>query len=210
LTWPAKPPHAKHQPSPTPYQAMPHFTMPWRPRRCRACSAPGSPGAWPGASLGRFERQITCGLDSLLLSLSREQGGGSSHRPWTGWPGSSTSWGRRGEARRKSATAWGGGSVQRSYDQSYGGASHRIAVRPKPSYPGRPAGRENREVWREDSAYWRGLGLVGAGGFEPPNTGSKVPRLTTWPRPRSFRPCAAGFRTVPGPVPRPGSSGPGR
>ena len=25
--------------------------------------------------------------------------------------------------------------------------------------------------------------LVGAGGFEPPNTGSKVPRLTAWPRP---------------------------
>ena len=28
---------------------------------------------------------------------------------------------------------------------------------------------------------WRGL--VGAGGFEPPNTGAKVPRLTAWPRP---------------------------
>lgn len=26
LTWPAKPPQQKHQPSPTPYQAMPHFT----------------------------------------------------------------------------------------------------------------------------------------------------------------------------------------
>src|SRR5213080_2487074 len=26
-------------------------------------------------------------------------------------------------------------------------------------------------------------GVVGAGGFEPPNTGSKVPRLATWPRP---------------------------
>src|SRR4029078_12244177 len=25
--------------------------------------------------------------------------------------------------------------------------------------------------------------VVGAGGFEPPNTGSKVPRLTAWPRP---------------------------
>ena len=25
--------------------------------------------------------------------------------------------------------------------------------------------------------------MVGAGGFEPPNTGSKVPRLTAWPRP---------------------------
>src|SRR5207247_4278775 len=25
--------------------------------------------------------------------------------------------------------------------------------------------------------------MVGAGGFEPPNTGSKVPRLATWPRP---------------------------
>src|SRR4029079_11038859 len=24
---------------------------------------------------------------------------------------------------------------------------------------------------------------IGAGGFEPPNTGSKVPRLTAWPRP---------------------------
>ena len=27
------------------------------------------------------------------------------------------------------------------------------------------------------------IGLVGAGGFEPPNTGSKVPRLAAWPRP---------------------------
>src|SRR5215470_13091573 len=25
--------------------------------------------------------------------------------------------------------------------------------------------------------------MVGAGGFEPPNTGSKVPRLAAWPRP---------------------------
>ena len=29
--------------------------------------------------------------------------------------------------------------------------------------------------------------LVGAGGFEPPNTGSKVPRLTAWPRPTTRR-----------------------
>src|SRR4051794_9090215 len=29
LTWPAKPPHEKHQPSPTPYQAMPPFTERW-------------------------------------------------------------------------------------------------------------------------------------------------------------------------------------
>src|SRR5215831_7242414 len=27
------------------------------------------------------------------------------------------------------------------------------------------------------------MSMVGAGGFEPPNTGSKVPRLSTWPRP---------------------------
>ena len=27
------------------------------------------------------------------------------------------------------------------------------------------------------------INVVGAGGFEPPNTGSKVPRLTAWPRP---------------------------
>src|SRR5205823_3024461 len=27
------------------------------------------------------------------------------------------------------------------------------------------------------------VGVAGAGGFEPPNTGSKVPRLTAWPRP---------------------------
>ena len=33
--------------------------------------------------------------------------------------------------------------------------------------------------------------MVGAGGFEPPNTGSKVPRLTAWPRPRSVRPSAS-------------------
>src|SRR6185312_4354410 len=26
LTWPAKPPEQKHQPSPTPYHAIPHFT----------------------------------------------------------------------------------------------------------------------------------------------------------------------------------------
>ncbi len=26
FTWPAKPPQQKHHPSPTPYQAMPHFT----------------------------------------------------------------------------------------------------------------------------------------------------------------------------------------
>src|SRR3954465_4251243 len=29
--------------------------------------------------------------------------------------------------------------------------------------------------------------MVGAGGFEPPNTGSKVPRLTAWPRPSRAR-----------------------
>ena len=29
--------------------------------------------------------------------------------------------------------------------------------------------------------------MVGAGGFEPPNTGSKVPRLTAWPRPSPIR-----------------------
>src|SRR5205823_13269979 len=28
--------------------------------------------------------------------------------------------------------------------------------------------------------------LAGAGGFEPPNTGSKVPRLTAWPRPNEL------------------------
>src|ERR671918_72419 len=27
--------------------------------------------------------------------------------------------------------------------------------------------------------------MAGAGGFEPPNTGSKVPRLTAWPRPNT-------------------------
>src|SRR5262249_31218098 len=45
--------------------------------------------------------------------------------------------------------------------------------------------------------------VVGAGGFEPPNTGSKVPRLATWPRPIVFaspdpaprRPAAAHYRT---------------
>src|SRR5215471_12390689 len=30
---------------------------------------------------------------------------------------------------------------------------------------------------------------VGAGGFEPPNTGSKVPRLTAWPRPKTIENC---------------------
>src|SRR4029078_1130668 len=37
----------------------------------------------------------------------------------------------------------------------------------------------------------RGRNLVGAGGFEPPNTGSKVPRLTAWPRPSVTGPCMA-------------------
>src|SRR5207342_2987723 len=32
--------------------------------------------------------------------------------------------------------------------------------------------------------------LVGAEGFEPSNTGSKVPRLTAWPRPIPFTPLA--------------------
>src|SRR5262249_32057058 len=31
------------------------------------------------------------------------------------------------------------------------------------------------------------IGMVGAGGFEPPNTGSKAPRLTAWPRPSRAR-----------------------
>jgi hypothetical protein len=48
--------------------------------------------------------------------------------------------------------------------------------------------------------------VVGAGGFEPPNTGSKIPRLAASPRPRSSGPCAARNRRVTAPVPRPGSS----
>ena len=42
--------------------------------------------------------------------------------------------------------------------------------------------------------------VVGAGGFEPSNTGSKVPRLTAWPRPISgstARACAASGRGSP-------------
>src|SRR6185295_9632313 len=36
--------------------------------------------------------------------------------------------------------------------------------------------------------------MVGAGGFEPPNTGSKVPRLTAWPRPS--RAHEANYKTL--------------
>src|SRR6185436_10499312 len=39
--------------------------------------------------------------------------------------------------------------------------------------------------------------LVGAGGFEPPNTGSKVPRLTAWPRPSTERRPTAARPTHP-------------
>src|SRR4029453_5345705 len=44
-----------------------------------------------------------------------------------------------------------------------------------PVNPRRRAGDETRRTSVAE--------LVGAGGFEPPNTGSKVPRLTAWPRP---------------------------
>src|SRR5262249_60980413 len=43
--------------------------------------------------------------------------------------------------------------------------------------------------------------MVGAGGFEPPNTGSKVPRLTTWPRPSPPPPGARRRPPAPGPFP---------
>src|SRR6185503_16873833 len=42
--------------------------------------------------------------------------------------------------------------------------------------------------------------VVGAGGFEPPNTGSKVPRLAAWPRPIklvSRRPLAVSPGSLP-------------
>ena len=39
LTWPAKPPHANHQPSPTPYHAIPHFTLRSRSGSVLAASA---------------------------------------------------------------------------------------------------------------------------------------------------------------------------
>ena len=47
LTWPAKPPQEKHQPSPTPYHAMPHFT-----ERCR----PGSVLAARASTRSAMER----------------------------------------------------------------------------------------------------------------------------------------------------------
>ena len=55
LTWPAKPPHEKHQPSPTPYHAMPHFT-----ERCRA----GSVSAARASTRSAMER---CGCGKLLM-----------------------------------------------------------------------------------------------------------------------------------------------
>ena len=55
LTWPAKPPHEKHQPSPTPYHAMPHFTL-----RCRA----GSVSAARASTRSAMER---CGCGKLLM-----------------------------------------------------------------------------------------------------------------------------------------------
>src|SRR3954471_21391470 len=55
LTCPAKPPHEKHQPSPTPYQAMPHLTL-----RCR----PGSVLAARASTRSAIER---CGSGRLPL-----------------------------------------------------------------------------------------------------------------------------------------------
>src|SRR6266550_4277232 len=55
LTWPAKPPHEKHQPSPTPYHAMPHFT-----ERCNA----GSVLAASASTCSAMER---CGCGKLLM-----------------------------------------------------------------------------------------------------------------------------------------------
>src|SRR5262249_57533155 len=41
--------------------------------------------------------------------------------------------------------------------------------------------------------------VVGGGGFERPNTGSKVPRLTAWPRPSAARaPVVSAPRKSPG------------
>ena len=70
LTWPAKPPHEKHQPSPTPYQAMPHFTL-----RCR----PGSvyPPDRAEIALERFftEANLTALRElSLRLTARRVEG----------------------------------------------------------------------------------------------------------------------------------------
>jgi hypothetical protein len=55
LTWPVKPPHEKHQPSPTPYHAMPHFTL-----RCR----PGSVLAANASTRSAMER---CGCGKLPM-----------------------------------------------------------------------------------------------------------------------------------------------
>src|SRR6185503_11435745 len=45
-------------------------------------------------------------------------------------------------------------------------------------------------VTRRDRSSAVPPGLAGAEGFEPSNTGSKVPRLTAWPRPIPFTPLA--------------------
>src|SRR4051794_14700347 len=55
LTWPWKPPHEKHQPSPTPYHAMPHFT-----ERCR-------PGSVLAASSSTRSAMARCGCGKLLM-----------------------------------------------------------------------------------------------------------------------------------------------
>jgi len=55
FTWPAKPPHEKHQPSPTPYHAMPHFTL-----RCSADSV----SAARASTRSAMER---CGCGKLLI-----------------------------------------------------------------------------------------------------------------------------------------------
>ena len=58
----------------------------------------------------------------------------------------------------------------------------------------------------------RRRGMVGAEGFEPSNTGSKVPRLTTWPRPIKRRPVPheAPVLTTANPLFYPARFGPSR
>ncbi len=71
VTWPAKPPHEKHQPSPTPYRAMLHFTQ-----RCTAGSVlavrrgeeRGTPWGGSGSHHGR---SVTHPSSRRLSSLER-------------------------------------------------------------------------------------------------------------------------------------------
>ena len=53
LTWPAKPPQQKHEPSPTPYHAIPHFTERFKPGSAFVARA-STRSAMPRCGCGRL------------------------------------------------------------------------------------------------------------------------------------------------------------